>query len=78
MVTDPQDFHMVKEGPSATGQVDGGDRAPGVHLGPRGVTWESPPSLSPSFITGSSSSLGDCEGLETRDGKGLAQPGRGS
>lgn len=36
------------------------------------------PSLSPSFITGSSSSLGDCEGLETRDGKGLAQPGRGS
>lgn len=35
-------------------------------------------SLSPSFITGSSSSLGDCEGLKTRDGKGLAQPGRGS
>lgn len=36
------------------------------------------PSLSPSFITGSSSSLGDCEDLETKDGKGLAQPGRGS
>lgn len=29
------------------------------------------PSLSPSFITESSSSLGDCEGLETRMVRGL-------
>lgn len=67
----PWGFHMVTVGHQQEGRWTGvtgsrsTSRTQGCDLGKS-------LSLSPSFLTGSSSSLGDCEDLEAKDGKGLS------